>query len=172
MTMSSSPTGSTRPGDVEMLRTVFRLAEEARVDGRLPFAAMVVDANGTITSKVFNNTRPPHGDPIQHAELLASAMAFHILTQEEMAACTLYSNTEPCPMCAGAIYWSGIGRVVYGLPRNRLVEFVEKKPGNHTINLPCRQVFGVDQRHQVEVVGPLLEDEAAKVFEGYWGGKP
>ena len=68
-------------------------------------------------------------------------------------------------MCAGAIYWAGIGRLVYGLSEHRLRELTGNHPENPTLDLPCREVFASGQR-STEVVGPLLEDEAAAVHAG------
>jgi tRNA(Arg) A34 adenosine deaminase TadA len=71
-------------------------------------------------------------------------------------------------MCAGAIYWTGIGRVVFGMTERAL----KAKTGNHaenpTLDLPCHVVFAAGQR-EVEVIGPMLEDEAAALHEGAWG---
>jgi tRNA(Arg) A34 adenosine deaminase TadA len=79
----------------------------------------------------------------------------------------MYSSAEPCAMCAGAIYWAGIGRLVYGLSEHRLRQITGDHPENPTLDLPCRKVFETGQR-PVEVVGPLLEDEAAALHEGVW----
>lgn len=70
-------------------------------------------------------------------------------------------------MCAGAIYWSGIGRVVYGLSEERLLALTGNHPENPTLRLPCREVFARGQR-TIKVIGPLLEDEAAAVHAGFW----
>ncbi len=70
-------------------------------------------------------------------------------------------------MCAGAVYWAGIGRVVYGLSEARLKTITGNHDENPTLDLPCRTVFAAGQR-KVEVVGPLLEDEAAEQHEGVW----
>ncbi len=72
-------------------------------------------------------------------------------------------------MCAGAIYWAGIGRLVYGLSEHRLRGITGNHPENPTLDLPCREVFASGQR-PTEVVGPLLEDEAATLHEGVWNG--
>jgi tRNA(Arg) A34 adenosine deaminase TadA len=71
-------------------------------------------------------------------------------------------------MCAGAIYWSGIGRVVYGLTERDLLGLTGNHPDNPTMDLPCREVLATGQRG-VDVVGPELVDEALRAFEGYWG---
>jgi tRNA(Arg) A34 adenosine deaminase TadA len=70
-------------------------------------------------------------------------------------------------MCAGAIYWAGIGRVVYGLPEHRLKAITGTHEENPTLDLPCRTVFAAGQR-PVEVIGPLLEDEAAALHADFW----
>jgi tRNA(Arg) A34 adenosine deaminase TadA len=70
-------------------------------------------------------------------------------------------------MCAGAIYWIGLKRVVYGLSEKRLKAITGNHPENPTLDLPCHVVFSAGQR-PVEVIGPLLEDEAADVHRGVW----
>lgn len=84
-----------------------------------------------------------------------------------LSTCTMYTSAEPCAMCAGAVYWCGVGRVVYGLSEERLKSLIGPDPQNLTMDLPCRQVFAAGQR-TVEVVGPLLEDEAEHVHHGFW----
>ena len=90
------------------------------------------------------------------------------LTPDELRASTLYTSTEPCAMCAGAIYWAGIPRVVYALPESELRSMVPEQDGEPTMDLPCREVFARGGR-AVEVIGPTLAAEAAAVHEGFWG---
>ena len=71
-------------------------------------------------------------------------------------------------MCAGAIYWAGIGRVVFGLAERDLRQITGDHPDNPTMDLPCREVFAAGQR-VVEVLGPELVNEARAVFDGYFG---
>ena len=70
-------------------------------------------------------------------------------------------------MCAGAIYWAHIGRVVYALSEHKLLEMTGSNEENPTFSLPCREVFARGQR-RIEIAGPLLEEEAAKPHEGFW----
>lgn len=72
-------------------------------------------------------------------------------------------------MCAGAIYWSGIARLVYALSEERLLALTGNHPENPTLSLPCREVFARGQR-EIIVLGPLLEDEAAEPHSGFWRG--
>jgi tRNA(Arg) A34 adenosine deaminase TadA len=70
-------------------------------------------------------------------------------------------------MCAGAIYWGGIGRVVYSFPEHGLLEMTGNHPENPTLTLPCRELFARGQR-KVEVLGPLIEEEGREAHAGFW----
>lgn len=162
MTTADNPTDT----DLRFLKHAIELSDTARADGRHPFAALVVDADGEIVASRTNNSMPP-GDPTQHAELTAVAEASRHRTPEQMVASTLYTSAEPCVMCTGAAYWTGIGRIVYGLSETRLLELTGDDPENPTMSLDCRTVASSGQRH-IEVIGPLLEDEAAAPHIGFW----
>lgn len=153
--------------DLNFLRQSIDLATESKNRGRHPFAATVVSADGTVITSAGNNSMPPEGDPTQHAELNAAAEAARKAPAEELSTATLYTSAEPCVMCTGAIYWTGIGRIVYSLSESRLLELTGDDPENPTFDLPCREVIARGQR-DIEVLGPLLEDEAAAAHEGFW----
>jgi tRNA(Arg) A34 adenosine deaminase TadA len=155
------------PQDLAYLRRAIVLAAEARAGGRHPFGSLIVDELGEVIVESRNNAVRPAGDPTQHAELLACAAAARIRNEEELSRCTLYTSTEPCAMCAGAIYWTGIGRVVYALAEAGLMRYTGSHEENPTLDLPCREVFARGQR-KTEVLGPLLEEEAGLVQEGFW----
>ena len=153
--------------DTLHLRRAIALSAMARAGGKHPFAATVIAADGSLLAEAGNNSLPPEGDPTQHAELRAAQGAFRAGTAERLAGATLYTSAEPCAMCAGAIYWCGIGRVVYALSEHRLLQLTGDHPENPTFSLPCREVFARGQR-RVEVLGPGLEDEAAAAHTGFW----
>jgi tRNA(Arg) A34 adenosine deaminase TadA len=153
--------------DLGWLRRTFVLAEQTRAAGKHPFAALVVDGEQRLVVEAGNNSLPPDGDPTQHAEVVAAAAAARRRTPAELAQATLYTSAEPCCMCAGAIYWCNIGRVVYGLSEHRLLALTGAHPENPTLALDCRRVFASGQ-HPVAVVGPQLEDEAARAHAGFW----
>ena len=155
------------PADLQYLKYAIELSAKARSAAKHPFAAIVVAADGGVLSEAGNNSLPPAGDPTQHAELRAAQMAFRSASTEQLAGATLYTSAEPCAMCAGAIYWCGIGRVVYALSEERLLHLTGDHPENPTFSLPCREVFARGQR-KVEVLGPVLEEEAAAVHLGFW----
>ena len=153
--------------DFALLRRTIALSEQSRARGRHPFAALVADEHGNVISEAGNNSMPPEGDPTQHAELVAAAKAARLRTPQQLARATLYTSAEPCCMCAGAVYWTGIGRVVYALSEHALLGLTGDHPENPTFSLPCREVFARGQR-AVAVLGPLLEDEAAAAHRGFW----
>jgi tRNA(Arg) A34 adenosine deaminase TadA len=99
-----------------------------------------------------NQSAPPDGDPTRHAEVVATAAAWRVLGNDGMNQATLYTSAEPCVKCAGAAYWTGIGRIVYGLPEHRLREFTRNNPENPTFSLPCREVIAHGQR-PITIVG-------------------
>jgi len=160
---NAQPTGR----DLELLRHSIELSAQSRRNGRHPFAALVADEHGTVIAQAENNSMPPEGDPTQHAELRVVAAAARLLSPEQLARCTLYTSAEPCCMCAGAVYWANVGRVVYGLSEHGLLGLTGDHPENPTFSLPCRDVFARGQR-KVEVIGPLLEDEASQPHVGFW----
>lgn len=154
--------------DIELLRRAIVLAGEARARGDHPFGALLADADGTVLLEAMN-TCGTAGDRTGHAERNLMTEASRHYEPGFLATCTIVTSTEPCAMCAGAVYWTGVGRVVFGLSERRLKAMIGPDPENLTLDLPCRTVFAAGQR-PVETVGPLLEDEAARVHDGFWIG--
>jgi tRNA(Arg) A34 adenosine deaminase TadA len=148
------------------LRRSFDVARRARTHGNHPFGAILVSAAGEVLIETENGFLPDR-DMTAHAERLLATQASKQLTPDILAGCTLYTSAEPCAMCAGAIYWTGIGRVVFGLTERRLKTMTGDHAENPTLDLPCRTVFAAGQR-PVEVIGPLLEEEAAALHVGVW----
>jgi tRNA(Arg) A34 adenosine deaminase TadA len=152
--------------DEHFLRRSFDVARGALTHGNHPFGAVLVDENHNVLLEAENRYMPSH-DGTAHAERLLATQACTTLSADVLAKATLYSSAEPCAMCAGAIYWAGIGRVVYGLSEHRLRGVIGHHPENLTLDLPCREVFQSGQR-AIAVVGPLLEDEAEALHVGVW----
>jgi tRNA(Arg) A34 adenosine deaminase TadA len=152
--------------DEFFLRRSFEVARRSMTHGNHPFGAILVDEHRQVVLEAENGFMPDH-DGTAHAERLLATKACRTLGADVRAKATLYSSAEPCAMCAGAIYWAGIGRVVYGLSEHRLRGVTGNHPENPTLDLPCRKVFASGQR-QTEVVGPMLEDEAEALHAGVW----
>jgi tRNA(Arg) A34 adenosine deaminase TadA len=165
--MSNPLDPALRPLDHDsFLRRAFAMARQAHANGNHPFGAILVDADGRVLIEAANGYLPAR-DMTAHAERLLATQASRAHDPSFLARCTVYASAEPCAMCAGAIYWAGIGRVVYGLAECRLKAVTGDHAENPTLDLPCRVVFAAGQR-PVEVIGPLLEDEAAALHEGIW----
>jgi tRNA(Arg) A34 adenosine deaminase TadA len=154
------------PDDAVFLRRAFDVARRARTHGNHPFGAVLVGPGGEVLLEAENGYLPDR-DMTAHAERLLATQASRAHRPDFLARCTLYSSAEPCAMCAAAAYWAGVGRVVYGLSEKRLRTLTGNHAENPTLDLPCREVFASGQR-RVEVVGPLLEDEAAALHDGVW----
>jgi tRNA(Arg) A34 adenosine deaminase TadA len=152
--------------DEKFLRHSFEVARRAHEDGNYPFGAVLVSGLGQVLLEVEDGFMPDR-DRTGHAERLLATQACKKLAPNVLADCTIYCSTEPCAMCAGAIYWTGIGRVVYGLSERRLKQIIGHHDVSPTLDLPCRSVFAAGQR-RVDVVGPMLEDEAAALHDGAW----
>ncbi|WP_431281208.1 nucleoside deaminase [Humitalea sp. 24SJ18S-53] len=155
-----------QPHDKTLLRRAIALSVESHAAGQHPFGALLADAEGRVLIEALNGFLPA-GDGTAHAERLVATRACIELPAETRAGATLYSSAEPCAMCAGAIYWAGIGRVVFGLSEHRMKTMIGPHPDNLTMDLPCRTVFAAGQR-AIAVVGPMLEDEAAAPHHGAW----
>jgi len=160
-------TAALRWYDETLLRQAFDVARRSRAGGDHPFGSVLADAEGNALMEQGNGYRSEGFDRTAHAERLIASRSARAYSLEFLSRCTLYTSAEPCAMCAGAIYWAGIGRVVYGLGERRLEQITGDHAENPTLDLPCRAVFAAGQR-PTEVVGPLLEDEAAALHEDFW----
>jgi tRNA(Arg) A34 adenosine deaminase TadA len=143
--------------DLEHLRATIRTAEQVFLHGNHPFgASLVIDGRAVLSAE---NSVHTDNDPTRHAELKLVSMAAKRLNLAQIGQATLYSSTEPCPMCAGAIYQCRIPRLVYGCSG----EGLRRLTGTGR-SLPCREVFERVGR-RVAVAGPLLEEEGLDQHE-------
>lgn len=150
--------------DLQFLRQAIAVAQRARAKGNHPFGAVLVDENHVVVLEGENTVNTEH-DATGHAESNLVGSACKQFDRAKLEKCTLYSSTEPCPMCSGAIFWSGIGRVVYALSEAELYGLIP----NSTESLPigCGEVLRHGGR-KVQVIGPAIEDEGRVVHEGFW----
>ena len=103
---------NTQDKDVQMMREALREAEAARAAGEVPIGAVVV-CKGRIIARAHNLTEALH-DTTAHAEMQAVTIASEYLGGKYLSDCTLYVTVEPCPMCAAALNWAQLPRLVYG----------------------------------------------------------
>jgi tRNA(Arg) A34 adenosine deaminase TadA len=153
-----------RADETHLLRAI-ELAHQSRANGNHPFGALLVAASARVVVEAENTALTE--DVTGHAELKVVRAASKQLDFASMEGATLYASTEPCAMCSGAIYWSGVGRVVYALSAETMMTFVNDLSGSATLALPCREIFARGGR-SVEVSGPHLVDQASAVHKGYW----
>jgi len=146
--------------DLRLLRAAIALSVRARERGNEPYGALLGDAEGNVLLEA-QNTQVTDRDCTGHAELNLLREASRRFDVDTLARCTVYANGEPCPMCAGAIYWSGVRRVVFALSVQSMAHLASDAADE--IDLRCAEVLAHGGR-AVEVCGPLLEDEARRVF--------
>jgi len=143
-----------------------KVAAAARAHGNHPFGAILVTTRGEVVEA--ENTVVTDRDPMGHAETNLVRRASALLDAASLTSATLYTSTEPCAMCCGAIFWAGIGRVVYALPETALLELVPEGSDEGLLNLPSREIFARGGR-TTDVIGPIEIPGAREVHEGFWG---
>ena len=156
------------PVDDAHVLAAIELSVEAAARGDYPFGAVLVDATGDVVASA-GNTMVTGRDLTAHAEINLLRSASARLELDDLATCTLYVSAEPCAMCAGAIYWANVRRVVYGLGTDELHEVVGNAHEVPVLELSCRDVFA-RCGHPVDVSGPHREAEARAVHERFWSG--
>lgn len=146
--------------DASFLRQAIQLAQqEAELDG-FPFGCVIVAKNGEVLVKTANNTRET-GDCTGHAEILAVREVSSKFSPETLCEATLYTSAEPCVMCSGAIYWSQIRRIVYGIDAESL-RYLHGETTNKTdILISPVAVFSASPV-KATIIGPMLLSEAAQ----------
>ena len=152
--------------DALYLSQAIRLSQVARERGNRPFGAVVVAADGQLLSEAWNNTGET-GDCTGHAETTAIRQLAGKVDRATLAQATLYSSGEPCVMCAGAIFWSNIGRVVFGIDAVRLRVFRGERAEQRDAELSCRDVFAASP-HPIDCIGPAMLAEASEPHKGFW----
>lgn len=141
--------------DIKLLKRTVTIAHEAVLNGCHPFGALLSDKDGNILIEKGNNK---NGSPCLHAETSVMIEAGEKYTPEFLADCSLYTNFEPCVMCTGAVYWTNVGRIVFGLTEDQLLDFTKNHDENPTLSLACTKVLEHGQRDMV-VVGPTEDKE-------------
>ncbi|NBW02821.1 MAG: nucleoside deaminase [Cytophagia bacterium] len=103
--------------DAYYMSLALKQAERALEEEEIPVGAVVV-CQGKIVAKAYNQTEMLT-DVTAHAEMLAITSAAQTIGAKYLKDCTLYVTLEPCLMCAGAIYWSQLGRLVFGASEDK-----------------------------------------------------
>jgi tRNA(Arg) A34 adenosine deaminase TadA len=154
--------------DVKLARRAIEVAERSVVNGNMPFGALLADEEGNVLLEA-ENTGITERDCTGHAETNLMRDASRRYDPEFLASCTLYTSAEPCAMCAGAVFWGNVSRVVYALGIEPLYDIIRDHPDNPSLRMHAREVFERVSR-PIEVVGPIpeLHDEATAIHTGFW----
>jgi tRNA(adenine34) deaminase len=165
--MSAAPVDAALDAaDALYLRRAIELSTMASGRGNRPFGAVIATRAGAVLAEGWNDVLE-NGDCTGHAETNALRIASPKYPRETLAGATMYASGEPCVMCAGAIFWSGIRRVVFGADSAALLEFRRMHAGAAAIELSCRDIFAAAPE-RFEVIGPALSAEAMAPHEEFW----
>ncbi|MGW0637683.1 nucleoside deaminase [Nocardia salmonicida] len=145
--------------DITHLRRAIDLAGHAAALGDRPFGAVAVTPDGAVLAEGVNAVNST-GDVTTHAELVAITLATAADHAEQLRGATVYASGEPCPMCAAAMVWAGVGRIVFAAAA---AEFGPILPPGPSFELTCAEVVA-RSNVPVEVSGPHLGEEALAVF--------
>ena len=162
--MALVTSGRVTSTDRRWLERAVALAWQARERGDHPFGALLVTPGDDVIEAL--NSVVSRADPTGHAETNLVRLAGKA-DRASLSGSVLYTSTEPCAMCAGAIYWSGIGRVVFALSEQGLADMVDDEEGVPPLRLPSREVFARGGR-TIVVDGPVGLISATAVHEGFW----
>ena len=154
-----------KPWDERCIRETLNIASRARNNGNHPFGALLTDEHGQILLEA-ENTVVSEKDITGHAETNLMRKASNQFDRDFLSKCTIYTSTEPCPMCIGAIFWTNVRRVVFGLSEKKLYDTYFKN-SDEVFLCPSKDLFGKGKK-EIEVIGPLLESEAIEVHKGFW----
>ena len=157
------------PDHEKLMRRAIQLAANARRNGNDPFGALLADSAGNVILEA-ENTAIVDEAVTSHAETNLVREASKRFSRQELGSSILYASCEPCAMCAGAIFFAGIRTVVYGLSADALVPMWTTKDNASPalLDISCREVLSRCSSHPTNVVGPMLEDEAAAPHAGFW----
>jgi tRNA(Arg) A34 adenosine deaminase TadA len=142
------------------IQRCYQLADEAVAGGNHPFGALLM-LDGVVVAAARNDAVMSR-NPTRHAEMVLLADALPLVAADDRSRAVLYSSTEPCIMCAAAIYWSGISTVVYGCSAKAL-----GRAAGGDFLAACHDVFARGSR-KIEVIGPVLEEEGLAKHLVYW----
>jgi tRNA(adenine34) deaminase len=150
--------------DIYFMQQALKQAQFAFDDDEVPVGAVVV-INNKIVSRGYNQVERLN-DCTAHAEIIALTSAFNNLNSKYLPQATLYVTVEPCLMCCGALYWSKIGRIVYGASdaKNGGLRFFTDEDG---LIIPEQWPF----HPKTELVKGILENECASLMKAFFRAK-
>ncbi len=148
----------------EFLKVAISLAKEAKKKGNLPYGCVLASKEGQLLLTSQNTVVTDH-NCLAHAELNLISVACKKYSHDFLKSCTIYTSDEPCPMCASAIYWSGIGKLTYGLSKSKFYSIAGRDDPDWVFEMSAREVLKKGKR-KVEILGPFLEEEISLLHFG------
>ena len=149
------------------MERAYELARYATTHGGAPFGALLVNDGKVIAE--FSNCEWATHDVTKHAETGLISAYSPTINRATFAKSTLYTSSEPCTMCCGAIRFAGIGRVVFGTTEVQFLRVMGLPVDAHPLD--SREVFARTSP-STKVLGPLMEKEGLVIHEGYWAAHP
>ena len=143
--------------DMDLMRRAILQARLAEARGEVPVGAVMVSGDGMIISEAFNSPIALC-DPTAHAEILAIRKAAFTVDNYRLTGTTIYVTLEPCPMCAGALVWARVDRLIFGAR--------DPKAGAFGSVMDMASVSSLN--HRIQVYSGLLADECAGLLQGFF----
>ncbi|NNH86380.1 nucleoside deaminase [Acinetobacter terrae] len=149
---------------IQFLTLSNEVGRRAMALGHHPFGAVLVGPDHQTVLLTQCNI-----DTVNHAESTLARVAASNYPAEYLWQCTLYTAVEPCCMCAGTIYWANIGRVVYGMTEQRLLQCTGNHGENPTMSVSAAYVFEHGQKN-IDLIGPVaeIEEKTAALQQVFW----
>lgn len=148
--------------DIFFLRKALEVARQSKEKGNLPFGCILVSPDNTVLLE-GENTVISDNDSIAHCEINLVHQVAGKFTTDYLERCTVYASTEPCPMCTAAIFWSGIGKLVFALSKDGYHSVANTTNPAHLFDMPAKELLKHGGR-RVTVIGPVMEEEAKALY--------
>ena len=142
--------------DEQYMAIALKEAQRAFDEDEVPVGAIVV-MNNRIIGKGYNQVEKLN-DSTAHAEIIALTAAFNFLGSKYLPEATLYVTLEPCLMCSGALYWSKIGKIVFGAADDK--NSYRRTTGSNNPFHP-----------KTEIIGGIMEEECAQLMKDFFKSK-
>lgn len=148
--------------EIDLVRRTLEIARESLAHGNLPFGCLLANSQGEILLKAENTVNTAR-DAIAHCEINLVHRFAGTYDHTFLQSCTVFASTEPCPMCSAALFWSGVGKVVYAVSKEGYKLVAGDSHPDFHFPVSSRELLSKGGR-MVAVVGPVLEDEGLAFY--------
>ena len=155
--------------DRNLLQAALLVARHSMEKGNLPFGCVLADPEGNVIEE-GENTVITAKDSIAHCEINLVHQLAGKYEPAFLEQCTVYASTEPCPMCTAAIFWSGVGRLVFAMSKETYHGMAGTTNPAHLFDLSSKKLLSHGKR-EVKVEGPLFEEDAVQLYKQWLTSK-